>query len=125
MDLLLKGLTWKQNADLVKGDVRIANGVIQLIDDHLIPLKKERVLNFSNHYLYPGLINAHDHLEMNLYPRMGNPPYRNYMEWGSDIYKPTESPLKEIERVNMKDRLLWGGLKNLISGVTTVVHHNP
>ncbi|HEU5289728.1 MAG TPA: amidohydrolase family protein, partial [Cyclobacteriaceae bacterium] len=68
---------------------------------------------------------AHDHLEMNLYPRMGNPPYKNYIEWGTDIYKPKETPVKEIERVNPKDRLLWGGLKNLISGVTTVIHHNP
>src|SRR6185436_9888811 len=55
----------------------------------------------------------------------GKPPYKNYREWGTDIYKPKESPIKEIEKVNLKDRLLWGGLKNLISGVTTVVHHNP
>ena len=25
----------------------------------------------------------------------------------------------------MRDRMLWGGYKNLISGVTTVCHHNP
>jgi cytosine/adenosine deaminase-related metal-dependent hydrolase len=125
MNLLLKEITWKQHSVLVKGDVRIANGLIEEIGATLAPLKRERVLYFSNHYLYPGLINAHDHLEMNLYPRMGKPPYRNYIEWGNDIYKPTESPLKEIEKVNLKDRLLWGGLKNLVSGVTTVVHHNP
>ena len=125
MDLLLKGLTWRQNSNLIKGDIRIAKGIIREIDANLIPQKKERVLHFSNHYLYPGLINAHDHLEMNLYPRMGKPPYSNYIEWGTDIYKPKESPVKEIEKVNLKDRLLWGGLKNLISGVTTVVHHNP
>lgn len=125
MDLLLKGISWKQDEHPVKGDVRIAKGLIKEIDANLTPLKKERVLHFTNHFLYPGLINAHDHLEMNLYPRMGNPPYNNYIEWGTDIYKPKETPLKEIERVNLKDRLLWGGLKNLISGVTTVVHHNP
>jgi cytosine/adenosine deaminase-related metal-dependent hydrolase len=125
MDLLLKGLTWREKSNLMKGDVRISKGLIREIDSNLTPQKKERVLNFSNHYLYPGLINAHDHLEMNLYPRMGKPPYNNYIEWGTDIYKPKESPIKEIEKVNLKDRLLWGGLKNLISGVTTVVHHNP
>ena len=125
MDLLLKGLTWMQKSNLIKGDIRITKGMISEIDANLSPQKKERILNFSNHYLYPGLINAHDHLEMNLYPRMGNPPYKNYMEWGTDIYKPKESPVKEIEKVSLKDRLLWGGVKNLISGVTTVVHHNP
>jgi hypothetical protein len=56
---------------------------------------------------------------------MGKPLYKNYIEWGTDIYKPKESPIKEIEKVSLKDRLLWGGVKNLISGVTTVVHHNP
>jgi hypothetical protein len=56
---------------------------------------------------------------------MGNPPYHNYTEWAKDIYKPKETPIKEIESVDREDRLLWGGIKNLISGVTTVVHHNP
>src|SRR6185295_10226391 len=44
---------------------------------------------------------------------------------GSDIYKPHETPIREIEKVSINDRLLWGGVKNLISGVTIVVHHNP
>lgn len=125
MNLLLKGLTWKHNLNLLKGDFRIADGIITEIGNNLVPLKRDKVLQFSNHYVYPGLINAHDHLEMNLYPRLGNPPYQNYLQWGSDIYKPKESPVKEIEKVDLKDRLMWGGLKNLISGVTTVVHHNP
>ena len=42
----------------------------------------------------------------------------------SDIYKPKESPIREIEKTDIDYRLLWGGLKNLISGVTTVYHHN-
>jgi hypothetical protein len=64
-------------------------------------------------------------MEMNLYPRLGKPFYNNYVEWGRNIYKPKESPTREIEKVNLEDRFLWGGLKNLISGVGTVVHHNP
>src|SRR5262245_32628789 len=111
MNLLLKGLTWKHNLNLLKGDVRISKGLIQEIGINLTPLEQNMGLQFKNHYLYPGLINAHDHLEMNLYPRLGNPPYHNYTEWGSDIYKPKESPIKEIEKIDLKDRLLWGGLK--------------
>ncbi|NJM24409.1 MAG: hypothetical protein HC859_01660 [Bacteroidia bacterium] len=82
-------------------------------------------LHFGNHYLYPGLINAHDHLEMNLYPRLGRPPYTNFTQWATDIRQPDESPVKEIEAIPIGDRLLWGGIKNLISGATVVVHHNP
>jgi hypothetical protein len=75
--------------------------------------------------LVPGLVNSHDHLEMNLFPHLGNPPYSNFYSWAESIYKPKTTPVKEILQVPVEDRLWWGGYKNLISGVTTVVHHNP
>ena len=110
MGLLLKNVTSiSGNTD----DVRVSDS------------KKEVVVDFSGHFIYPGLVNWHDHLEMNLYPKLGTPPYNNYTEWMKDIYKPKESPLKEIEKTDLDYRLTWGGLKNLISGVTTVYHHNP
>ena len=125
MDILLKDLKWIKGNDLFTGDLRISRGKIKQIGSSLTAKRKERVIRLANHYLYPGLINGHDHLEMNLYPHLGNPPYKNYTQWARDIYKPNDSPVKEIESVPMKYRLLWGGIKNLISGVTTVVHHNP
>src|SRR5262249_128203 len=73
----------------------------------------------------PGLINAHDHLAFNLFPLLGNPPYRNATEWARDIYRPEESPVREQRAVPREVRRAWGGLKNLISGVTTVGHHDP
>ena len=125
MNLLLKNLIWYNGQERISGDVRLAKGIILETGKNLKPTRSEQVIEFKSHFLYPGLINAHDHLEMNLYPRLGSPPYNNYLEWSGDIYKPHESPIREIEQVDIKDRLLWGGLKNLISGVTTVVHHNP
>jgi cytosine/adenosine deaminase-related metal-dependent hydrolase len=125
MDFLLKGLTWMSGTALFSGDVRIHRSIISAIGKNLVPARKDVVISFKDHWLYPGLINGHDHLEMNLYPRLGHPPYGNYTEWGNDIYKPGHSPILEIERVDIKDRLIWGGLKNLISGATTVLHHNP
>lgn len=125
MNLLLKNLTWMEDETLRRGDVRIGGRKILEIGDNLANKKSDKLIHFDNHYLYRGLINSHDHLEMNLYPRMGKPPYKNYTEWARDIYKPNESPVKEIESIPIKYRLLWGGIKNLISGVTTVVHHNP
>lgn len=113
MELLLRNVT---NTDGHVVDVRVPGRF------------KEHTIDFSDHYIYPGLTNWHDHLEMNLYPKLGTPsliPYNNYTEWMKDIYKPKESPLKEIEKTDIEYRLLWGGLKNLISGVTTVYHHNP
>jgi Amidohydrolase family len=125
MDLLLKNLSWHDGIENQKADVRIKKQLIDEIGECLQSKKSERVIDFQNHFIYPGLINAHDHLEMNLYPKLGNPPYHNYVEWMNDIYRPMHSPILEIEKVNIKDRLIWGGFKNLVSAVTTVVHHNP
>ncbi len=82
-------------------------------------------LDLAGHLLLPGLINAHDHLEFNLFPRLGCGPYPNASSWAADIHHPETSPVKEHLRVPKNVRLIWGGIKNLLSGVTTVSHHNP
>jgi cytosine/adenosine deaminase-related metal-dependent hydrolase len=71
------------------------------------------------------LINAHDHLEFNLFSPLGRGPYANATEWARDIYHPGRSPVREQLRVPLRVRLWWGALKNLLAGVTTVCHHNP
>ena len=81
-------------------------------------------LDLTGHMLLPGLINAHDHLEFNLFPQPGRGPYENATEWARDIYHPDRSPIREHLRVPKPVRLWWGALKNLLSGVTTVCHHN-
>lgn len=75
--------------------------------------------------LVPALVNAHDHLEFALFPRLGNGYYPNAAAWAKDIYHPDESPVLDHLRVPKPIRLLWGGLRNLIAGATEVWHHNP
>ncbi len=82
-------------------------------------------LDLAGYQVLPGLINAHDHLEFNLFPQLGTRLYRNASEWARDIYHPDHSPVREHLRVPKPVRLWWGALKNLLSGVTTVCHHNP
>ena len=82
-------------------------------------------MNLDAYQLLPGLINAHDHLDFNLFPRLGSGPYPNATAWAEDIYHPECSPVSQQLRLPKRIRLLWGGLKNLLSGVTTVCHHNP
>src|SRR3954469_21122726 len=81
--------------------------------------------DLSGYEILPGLINAHDHLEFALFPRLGRGPYLNSSDWARDIYRPHESPVADHLRVPKPVRLLWGGIRNLLAGATTVCHHNP
>lgn len=86
-------------------------------------------VNLKGARLLPGLINAHDHLHLNgALPRLKfRAGYRNASEWITDI-TPRLSTAPELvaHRAQPRaQRLLAGGLKNLLSGVTTVLHHDP
>jgi cytosine/adenosine deaminase-related metal-dependent hydrolase len=87
--------------------------------DHVVDLHGERLL--------PGLINAHDHLHRNHYPRLKyRARYENAAEWAADIdaRRATDAMLIACWAVPRVDRLAMGGLKNLLSGTTTVAHHD-
>jgi cytosine/adenosine deaminase-related metal-dependent hydrolase len=84
-----------------------------------------QVIDLTGHLILPGLINSHDHLEFNLFPRLGHGPYPNAGAWADDIHHPFDSPVREQLQIPKPVRLWWGGLKNLAAGVTTVLHHNP
>ena len=72
----------------------------------------------------PGLINAHDHLHRNHYGRLGMPPYANAYDWAADIQARYAKEIAEGRRVPRRRALLTGAWKNLLSGVTHVVHHD-
>jgi len=77
-------------------------------------------------FVYPGLINAHDHLRGNYLPRVGPAGGVYYINWG-----PWDADLKASkvfqERSNLTvEQMYWlGAYKNLFSGVTTVNDHFP
>lgn len=106
--------------------LRIKNGRIEGID--VAPDRRDVVVDLDGSFIFPGLINAHDHLELNSQPRLKwRERYNNASEWIAD-FQPrfaSDPDLAVTRSDNLAERLWVGGLKNLLSGVTTVCHHNP
>jgi cytosine/adenosine deaminase-related metal-dependent hydrolase/SAM-dependent methyltransferase len=82
-------------------------------------------IDLRGYLVMPGFINAHDHLEFALFPRLANPPYANASAWAEDIHERFAEIIAKHRSVPRNARLWWGALRNLLCGVTTVCHHNP
>jgi cytosine/adenosine deaminase-related metal-dependent hydrolase len=72
----------------------------------------------------PGLINAHEHLHRNHYGRLGVPPYDDAYDWGNHIHAAFQQEIERARAVPRREALLAGAWKNLLAGVTTVLHHD-
>ena len=77
-------------------------------------------------FVYPALINVHDHLRGNYLPRVGPTRgafYPNWSPWDADL---KASPVyAERSALSVAQMYLLGGYKNLFSGVGTVNDHFP
>ena len=83
----------------------------------------EMKIYFDNAIAFAGLINSHDHLDFNLFPKLGNCIYKNYVEWGDDIHKQNKDTINAVLKIPQALRTQWGIYKNLLNGITTVFNH--
>src|SRR5436190_14681734 len=76
------------------------------------PRRGDKVLDLAGWSLYPGLINAHDHLELNHYPRTKfRPVYDNAHQWGEDFLAVLDDePFASLRRQPLEQQVRMGGL---------------
>jgi cytosine/adenosine deaminase-related metal-dependent hydrolase len=104
-----------------KADIAVTRGRIERIG----AASGAGGLDLSGYLILPGLINAHDHLDFSLFPRLGDGPYETCGDWARDIRTRFAEAIEQVREVPREERLMWGGIRNLACGVTTVCHHNP
>jgi cytosine/adenosine deaminase-related metal-dependent hydrolase len=84
-------------------------------------------VDLRDHLVFPGLINAHDHLQLNNIPGLRHAePFPNSYAW-IDAFE-AHRGRDEVEAAVAVPRAVrhWhGALKNVLAGVTTVAHHDP
>jgi cytosine/adenosine deaminase-related metal-dependent hydrolase len=108
------------------GTLRVRGACIAAID--VEPEPADELVDLQGDRLLPGLINAHDHLQLNSLPDHETPKfYRHARDWIAEVdgRRRTDPQFAAGASVARDERLLFGGIKNLLSGVTTVAHHDP
>jgi cytosine/adenosine deaminase-related metal-dependent hydrolase len=97
--------------------------------DRVVPAMADEAvrIDVEGCWIYPGLINAHDHLHLNALPPLtGLGVFPNAYRWIDAAQTRRAEPAMAAAEDTPRDVRLWhGALKNLLSGVTTVVHHDP
>jgi cytosine/adenosine deaminase-related metal-dependent hydrolase len=110
----------------VLGSLRIRGSRIESLGAR--PDRRDLIVDLNGAIVVPGLINAHDHLDLNSFGRLKwRDRYCNVRDWIAD-FQPrfaTDPALAGATRATLDDRLWAGAFKNLLAGVTTVCHHNP
>ncbi len=86
-----------------------------------------RRYTFKDAYVFPALINVHDHLRGNYLPKVGPPAGTFYIrchDWEKDL---RAAKLVAVERakISEEDCYFLGAYKNLLAGVVTVNDHYP
>ena len=78
-------------------------------------------------WVFPGLINAHDHLDFGGFERQRPwPRYADYREWAADLQRGWRGRWRRSRLGSHRARrLTQAAWRNRRAGVTTVAHHNP
>ena len=106
-------------------DILVAPGGLELLDPGTAA--GGSVIDASGCWVFPGLINGHDHLDFGgLRRRRPRTRYADYREWAADLHRGWRGlRLRTTWRRRRARRCVQAAWLNRRAGVTTVAHHNP
>ena len=117
-----------RGAVLVQADGR-ARAPLHFTGDKIsqAPAQHATNVDLPGHLIFPGLVNAHDHLQLNAFPPLrARAPFPNSYAWAAGFGAHFREPeVAAALAVPAAIRCWHGGLKNLLAGTTTVAHHDP
>jgi cytosine/adenosine deaminase-related metal-dependent hydrolase len=100
-------------------ELRIARGVVVEA-----PERDPGAVDLGGRLVLPALVNAHDVLDQSTLPALGaKAPYRTVYDWTRDSAAEMEGHAEALA-VPLVDRLFLGGVRNLLAGVASVLHHH-
>ena len=117
-----------ENATVVHSD-SVGVGDLAFAQGRVTNVAPSDALRFdaTDYFVYPGLINAHDHLQLNSIPRLAHSSsFSDSYAWIDSFAVHLQEPgVAAAVAKPAEDRYWQGGLKNVLSGVTSVAHHDP
>ncbi|GAB4424756.1 MAG: amidohydrolase family protein [Anaerolineae bacterium] len=124
--IYLKNVQILTAAGLIGHSLRVRGSRVTAIGQP--PRPGDVLLDGGGGLLLPGLVNAHDHLTLNSFPRTRyRDRYSHAVQWIEDIEarRDSDPALLAPRRLSPADQLTLSVIKNLLGGVTTVAHHDP
>ena len=119
---MLHGATWMLAEGASAAPMAVRDGLV-------VPggMGNDFIVDLRDHLVFPGLINAHEHLHVNAVPLLpSGAPFPNSYAWMEAFQEHFRHPAVVAALAIPKAlRLRHGALKNLLAGVTCVVHHDP
>lgn len=121
--VVLTGIRFVSPEGIRFGPLRLVRGRVDPGD----PRDGDVVVRLDGHLVFPGLLNAHDHLPLNAFPDVPDlGVFTNAAGWIETLQPILDSaPFRATRAIDPEHRAWHGALKNLLSGATTVAHHDP
>ena len=126
---LLRGKIVTPAGTVLDGELVIERDTITCVAADCADPPGAAILTITNAFIYPGFVDAHNHVAYNVLPKWTPPKlYLNRGQWqGAKAYTEFKRPyalLKDTHKLYC-EMVKWGELKALISGITSIQGTSP